>query len=48
MSQTVLEFKDASIFQGDSLVLSNVNVKIDKGDFVYLSFSILWFTHTVF
>lgn len=36
MSQTVLEFKDASIFQGDSLVLSNVNVKIDKGDFVYL------------
>ncbi|WP_290699574.1 ATP-binding cassette domain-containing protein [Lacinutrix sp.] len=36
MSQTVLEFKDASIFQGDSLVLSNVNVEINKGDFVYL------------
>lgn len=36
MLQTVLEFKDASIFQGDSLVLSNVNVEINKGDFVYL------------
>ena len=36
MSQTVLEFKEASIFQCDSLVLSNVNVEINKGDFVYL------------
>ena len=36
MPNTVLEFKDASIFQGDSLVLSDVNVKINKGDFVYL------------
>ncbi len=36
MPNTVLEFKDASIFQSESLVLSNVNVKIDKGDFVYL------------
>ncbi|WP_055435196.1 cell division ATP-binding protein FtsE [Lacinutrix algicola] len=36
MANTVLEFKDASIFQGDSLVLSNVNVEIKKGDFVYL------------
>ncbi|WP_435137759.1 cell division ATP-binding protein FtsE [Formosa sp. A9] len=36
MSQPVLELKDASIFQGSSLVLSNVNVEINKGDFVYL------------
>ncbi|MDX1271899.1 cell division ATP-binding protein FtsE [Bizionia paragorgiae] len=36
MPNPVLEFKDASIFQGDSLVLSDVNVKINKGDFVYL------------
>ncbi|TYB74523.1 ATP-binding cassette domain-containing protein [Bizionia gelidisalsuginis] len=36
MPNTVLEFKDASIFQGDSLILSDVNVKINKGDFVYL------------
>jgi len=36
MSNTVLEFKDASIFQSESLVLSKVNVKISKGEFVYL------------
>ncbi|WP_452223750.1 cell division ATP-binding protein FtsE [Lacinutrix chionoecetis] len=36
MSQPVLEFKNASIFQGNSLVLANVDVKINKGDFVYL------------
>jgi len=36
MSHPVLQFKDASIFQGDSLVLSHVNVEINKGDFVYL------------
>ncbi len=36
MSNTILEFKDASIFQGESLVLSDVNVQINKGDFVYL------------
>ena len=34
--QHVLHLKDASIFQGDSLVLSDVNVEINKGDFVYL------------
>ncbi len=36
MSQTVLELKDVSIFQGDSMVLSEVNVEMQKGDFVYL------------
>ena len=36
MSQTVLELKDASIFQGESLVLSDVNLQVNKGDFVYL------------
>lgn len=36
MADTVLEFKNASIFQGDNLVLSDVNVEINKGDFVYL------------
>ncbi|WP_417195923.1 cell division ATP-binding protein FtsE [Bizionia sp.] len=34
--QHVLHLKDASIFQGDSLVLSDVSVEINKGDFVYL------------
>src|SRR5210317_874113 len=36
MSNPILKLKDASIFQGDSLVLSNVNVDVNKGDFVYL------------
>ncbi|HXK00266.1 MAG TPA: ATP-binding cassette domain-containing protein [Gelidibacter sp.] len=36
MSQTVLELKDVSIYQGDSMVLSEVNVNMQKGDFVYL------------
>lgn len=36
MSETVLKLKDASIYQGDSLVLTNVNLEMQKGDFVYL------------
>lgn len=36
MSQTILELKDVSIYQGDSMVLSEVNVNMQKGDFVYL------------
>lgn len=36
MSNTVLSLKNVSIYQGDSLVLSDVNVEMNKGDFVYL------------
>ena len=36
MPNPVLHLKDASIFQGDSLVLSNVTLEINKGEFVYL------------
>ncbi len=36
MPNPILKLKDASIFQGDSLVLSNVNIEINKGEFVYL------------
>ncbi len=36
MPETILQLKNASIFQGDSLVLSDVNVEMNKGDFVYL------------
>lgn len=36
MSNTVLELKNASIFQGKSLVLSDVNLEVKKGEFVYL------------
>lgn len=36
MSQPVLFLKDASIFQGDNLILSDVSVSVAKGEFVYL------------
>lgn len=36
MSQPVLFLKDASIFQQDNLILSDVNVTVGKGEFVYL------------
>jgi len=36
MPETVLQLKDASIYQGNSLILSEVNVEMNKGDFVYL------------
>lgn len=36
MPETILQLKDASVYQGESLVLSNVNVEISKGEFVYL------------
>lgn len=36
MSKPVLQLKDVSIFQGNNLVLSQVNIEINKGEFVYL------------
>lgn len=33
---TIIEIKNASIFQNDSLVLSNVNLHVEKGEFIYL------------
>ncbi|WP_027078435.1 cell division ATP-binding protein FtsE [Maribacter antarcticus] len=36
MDNTVLELKDAAIFQKESLVLSEVNIHVTKGEFVYL------------
>lgn len=36
MSQTVLYLKNASIFQRETLILSEVNLNIKKGEFVYL------------
>ncbi|WP_136481815.1 cell division ATP-binding protein FtsE [Cognatitamlana onchidii] len=36
MNNSILQLKDASIYQGNSLVLSKVSVEINKGDFVYL------------
>jgi len=36
MSQPVLHLKDASIFQRENLILSDVSVTVEKGEFVYL------------
>ncbi|TFG78724.1 MAG: ATP-binding cassette domain-containing protein [Flavobacteriales bacterium] len=36
MSETILAFKDAAIFQKESLILKGVSVEIKKGEFVYL------------
>lgn len=36
MSNTVLELKNAAIYQRESLILSEVDVTVYKGDFVYL------------
>ena len=36
MSETVLKLKDAAIYQGENLVLSDVTLEMQKGDFVYL------------
>ena len=36
MSQAVVELKNANIYQGDSLILSDVNITINRGEFVYL------------
>ena len=36
MSEVVLELKNANIYQGKALVLENVNIRVEKGEFVYL------------
>lgn len=36
MPESVLYLKDASIYQQDNLILSEVNIQIEKGEFVYL------------
>lgn len=36
MNDKVLEIKNANIYQGESLILSNVNIEVAKSEFVYL------------
>ena len=36
MTETVLQLEDASIYQRESLILSEVSIEIKKGEFVYL------------
>lgn len=36
MSETILDLKNAAIYQRESLILSEVDVTVNKGEFVYL------------
>lgn len=36
VNDSVIEFKDATIYQGDIAVISNLNLALNKGEFVYL------------
>src|SRR5436189_5005972 len=36
MADSILELKHVNIYQGESLVLSDVNIIVNKGEFVYL------------
>ena len=36
MAETIVEIGNANIYQGDNLVLQNVNLQVNKGEFVYL------------
>ena len=36
MAEPIIEIKNASIFQQENLVLSNVNLTLNKGEFIYL------------
>ncbi|MCW3093459.1 MAG: ATP-binding cassette protein [Ferruginibacter sp.] len=36
MSQAIIELTNANIYQGSNLILSDVNISVDKGEFVYL------------
>jgi cell division transport system ATP-binding protein len=36
MSQSIIELKNVKIHQGSNLILSDVNISVDKGEFVYL------------
>jgi cell division transport system ATP-binding protein len=36
MVEPIVELKNVNIYQGDSLILSDVNISVNKGEFVYL------------
>ncbi len=36
MSQSIIELTNVNIYQSDTIVLSDVNISVDKGEFVYL------------
>lgn len=36
MAEKILELKNANIYQGNSMVLQDVNISVDRGEFVFL------------
>lgn len=36
MAETIIELRNVNIYQGDSLILRDVNLNVNKGEFVYL------------
>lgn len=36
MSQSIIELRHVNIYQSESLILSDVNISVEKGEFVYL------------
>jgi cell division transport system ATP-binding protein len=36
MSQSIIELSNVNIYQSETLILSDVNISVDKGEFVYL------------
>jgi len=36
MAEAIINIRDANIYQGDNLVLQNVNLTVNKGEFLYL------------
>ena len=36
MAEAIISIRNANIYQGDNLVLKNVNLDVHKGEFVYL------------
>jgi cell division transport system ATP-binding protein len=36
MSQSIIELRNVNIYQSNNLILGNVNISVDKGEFVYL------------
>lgn len=36
MPEAIVELKNANVYHGDSLILSDVNITVNRGEFVYL------------
>lgn len=36
MAETIIDIREANIYQGDSLILQDVNLTVNRGEFVYL------------